>query len=120
MPLFSRLDKSVIPLYETLDRWPDSVILNRMARKRAGKPLTFRPIRVDDDVWQALQVLKDEYRTINEGLRVKLLPFEGRKIPTSEEVLDKVKKRSEKLKGKWGPLDKKYARGLRQKGDKTR
>lgn len=119
--MFSRLGKSVIPLYKTLDRWLDSVILNHMARKRAGKPLTFRPIRVDDDVWQALQVLKDEYRTINEGLRVKLLPFEGRKIPTSyEEVLDEVKKRSEKLKGKWRPLDKKYARGLRQKGDKTR
>lgn len=41
-----------------------------MARPPKGKPLTFRPLRLDDDVWAECQRLGKEHGTINEGLRV--------------------------------------------------
>lgn len=44
-----------------------------MARRPKGKPLTLRPIRLDDDVWAECQRLGKEHGTINEGLRAKLL-----------------------------------------------
>lgn len=37
-------------------------------RRPAGKVLALRPMRLDDDVWQALQAMKGQYKTINEGL----------------------------------------------------
>lgn len=39
-----------------------------MARPPKGKPLTFRPIRLDDDVWAECQRLGKEHGTINEGM----------------------------------------------------
>ena len=44
-----------------------------MARPPKGKPLTLRPIRLDDDVWAECQRLGKEFGTINEGLRVVVL-----------------------------------------------
>lgn len=44
-----------------------------MPRKATGKPLTFRPIRLDDDVWAECQRLGRVHGTINEGLRAKLI-----------------------------------------------
>lgn len=41
-----------------------------MARPPKGKPLTFRPLRLDDDVWAECQRLGKVHGTINEGLRV--------------------------------------------------
>lgn len=46
-----------------------------MARPPKGKPLTLRPIRLDDDVWAECQRLGKEHGTINEGLRVRLLNY---------------------------------------------
>jgi hypothetical protein len=43
-----------------------------MARKAKGKPLTLRPIRLDDDVWAECQRLGKEHGTINEGLSAAL------------------------------------------------
>lgn len=40
-----------------------------MGRKAIGKPLTLKPIRVDEDVWARLQRLMREFETLNEGLR---------------------------------------------------
>lgn len=39
-----------------------------MARPPKGKPLTLRPIRLDDDVWAECQRLGKEHGTINEGI----------------------------------------------------
>lgn len=39
-----------------------------MARPPKGKPLTLRPIRLDDDVWAECQRLGKEHGTINEGM----------------------------------------------------
>lgn len=44
-----------------------------MARKAKGKPLTLRPVRLDDDVWAEILKLKAGHETINEGLRSVLL-----------------------------------------------
>lgn len=44
-----------------------------VGRPPKGKPLTFRPIRLDDDVWAECQRLGKEHGTINEGLRTKIL-----------------------------------------------
>lgn len=44
-----------------------------MARTPTGKRLYFQGIRVDKDVWAAMQKLMGRYRTLNEGLRVALL-----------------------------------------------
>lgn len=43
-----------------------------MARPRKGKPLSLRPIRLDDDVWAECQRLGKEHGTINEGLSAAL------------------------------------------------
>lgn len=51
-----------------------------MARPPKGKPLTLRPIRLDDDVWAECQRLGKEHGTINEGLRTVLIP---EPLPTS-------------------------------------
>lgn len=51
-----------------------------MARPPKGKPLTLRPIRLDDDVWAECQRLGKEHGTINEGLRSKLFS----KLPAKE------------------------------------
>lgn len=110
----------------------DFGILCLMARPPKGKPLTLRPIRLDDDVWAECQRLGKENGTINEGLRKKILPFGGDDIPiTREEVPDRALEANEKAKSRgWRGLDDKTAkafesarswkRGPRQKGDKTR
>jgi hypothetical protein len=41
-----------------------------MARPPKGKPLTLRPIRLDNDVWAECRRLGKVHGTINEGLRV--------------------------------------------------
>lgn len=41
-----------------------------MARPPKGKPLTFRPVRFDDNVWAEFQRLGKLHGTINEGARV--------------------------------------------------
>lgn len=41
-----------------------------MARPPKGKPLTFRPVRFDDEVWAEFQRLGKLHGTINEGARV--------------------------------------------------
>lgn len=64
-----------------------------MARPPKGKPLTFRPLRLDDDVWAECQRLGKKHGTINEGLRAKLI-----ESSTSQT----------------------FKRGPRPKGDKTR
>lgn len=43
-----------------------------MARPPKGKPLTLRPIRLDDDVWAECQRLRSAYGTINELLSAAL------------------------------------------------
>jgi hypothetical protein len=43
-----------------------------MARPPKGKPLTLRPVRLDDDVWAECQRLGKEHGTINEGLAAAL------------------------------------------------
>ena len=43
-----------------------------MPRTATGKELKAHPLRVDDDVWQAIQKLKESYPTINAGLRARL------------------------------------------------
>lgn len=52
--------------------WVDAGWRNRAqskaGRRPSGKVLTLRPMRLDDDVWRALQAMKSEYKTINEGL----------------------------------------------------
>lgn len=37
-------------------------------RLAAGKRLKLRPMRLDEDVWRALQAMKGKYKTINEGI----------------------------------------------------
>lgn len=44
-----------------------------MPRKATGKPLTLRPIRLDDDVWAECLRLGKLKGTINEGLRSLML-----------------------------------------------
>lgn len=43
-----------------------------MARPATGKELKFHPMKLDDDVWAAIQALKKNHPTINAGLRLKL------------------------------------------------
>jgi len=58
-----------------------------MARPPKGKPLTFRPLRLDDDVWAECQRLGKEHGTINEGLRTALFGWAvgGRIVRSHEE-----------------------------------
>lgn len=81
-----------------------------MARPPKGKPLTLRPIRLDDDVWAECQRLGKEHGTINEGLAAALAALQmqkaqGRVIATISEP--------QKASGS-------FKRGPRQKGDRTR
>lgn len=84
-----------------------------MARPPKGKPLTLRPIRLDDDVWAECQRLGKEHGTINEGLRAKLIAA----LVTAGDrsvMFDPADQRAVVQKaGNW-------KRGPRQKGDKTR
>lgn len=80
-----------------------------MARPPKGKPLTLRPIRLDDDVWAECQRLGKEHGTINEGLSaaqaaLQMQEAQGRVVPET------VKARMPQS-GKRRP---------RQKEDKTR
>lgn len=43
-----------------------------MTRPATGKELKFHPMKLDDDVWAAIQALKKNHPTINAGLRLKL------------------------------------------------
>lgn len=43
-----------------------------MARPPKGKPLTYRPVRLDDDVWAECQRLRGAHGTINEVLSAAL------------------------------------------------
>lgn len=55
-----------------------------MARKAKGKPLTLRPIRLDDDVWAECKKLGKQHGTINEGLREMLLTVSGPLVTSAE------------------------------------
>lgn len=83
-----------------------------MARPPKGKPLTLRPIRLDDDVWAECQRLGKEHGTINEGLRTCL--FEDLIEPLKPAAVESVIRRAGQLAA---PLLK---RGPQQKGDRTR
>lgn len=49
-----------------------ALLANQMARPPKGKPLTYRGLRLDDDVWAECQRLGKEHGTINEGLSAAL------------------------------------------------
>lgn len=83
-----------------------------MARPPKGKPLKFRPIRLDDEVWAECQRLGKEHGTINEGLRARL--FEQLTMPpTNEPILEVVSREVRRYVQS-------RKRGPRAKGDKTR
>lgn len=54
-----------------------------MTRTAKGKPLAARSLRLDDEVWEALQTLKDAEGSVNEGLRTALFQSPPRLVPQS-------------------------------------
>lgn len=66
-----------------------------MGRTPKGKPLTLRPIRLDDDVWAECQRLGKEHGTINEGLRAQLLSEAA--PPLCDEARERVVKKAARL-----------------------
>jgi hypothetical protein len=88
-----------------------------MARPPKGKPLTFRPLRLDDDVWAECQRLGKEHGTINEGLRAQLRLGRELKPPTWIPVDPAQLDPLEMATGEKAPPPK---RGPRPKGDKNR
>lgn len=112
-----------------------------MARPPKGKPLTFRPLRLDDDVWAECQRLGKEHGTINEGLRSQLLPESVPEFRTTKEAMeyahrnkiptvipartldaDKYNQQQQEVRRARRLLMQRRSvkRGPRQKGDKTR
>lgn len=91
-----------------------------MARPPKGKPLTLRPIRLDDDVWAECQRLGKEHGTINEGLRAQILKPPPVRINISElsGVPNYDPRTGKLLSGK--PFKFPPKRGPRPKGDKNR
>lgn len=87
-----------------------------MPRKAKGKPLTYRPVRLDNDVWAEFQRLGKIHGTINEGLRVAFgwkspLANQGAVKPVAvEEVAARPNNRTFKSR----------KRELRPKGDRRR
>lgn len=98
-----------------------------MARPPKGKPLTLRPIRLDDDVWAECQGLGKEYGTINEGMAaahaaLRMQRAQGRMIPLSQPqplvTLDAVA--PELASGRGKVSTETWKRGPRPKGDRNR
>lgn len=94
-----------------------------MGRKPIGKVLTLRPIRVDEDVWAALRVLMDKYKTLNEGLRFVLLTDDDPPLVTAA-VVEEVKSEPVVIpvvtERRTPTPRERYSRSIRPKGDKTR
>lgn len=86
-----------------------------MARPPKGKPLTYRGLRLDDDVWAECQKLRAAYGTINEILVAALaaLRMQSRGNGPKPHVPDRPGTHQRLVKP---PL----RRGPREKGDKQR
>lgn len=86
-----------------------------MARPPKGKPLTLRPIRLDDDVWAECQRLRSAHGTINEGLRERL--FSSPEVEYSPPIPEVPKVARLKMPK---PQAQSWKRGPRPKGDRKR
>lgn len=89
-----------------------------MARPPKGKPLTLRPIRLDDDVWAECQRLGKEHGTINEGLSVALAAL--RMQETQGCVMAETGDPWKAVAVNSSAASRPYKRGPRLKGDKSR
>lgn len=100
---------------------------SKTARPPKGKSLTYRGIRLDDDVWAECQELRKTYGTINEVLAaglaaLRMLPppvadgmvNQGRGNQNPDEPLLEVVSREVRRQVQ------SWKRGPRPKGDKTR
>lgn len=94
-----------------------------MGRTPKGKPLTLRPIRLDEDVWAECQRLGKEFGTINEGLRAKLLGEQETFLEKATRTVNHPPEIIEPAPVYTPPVRlpvPKWKRGPRQKGDKSR
>lgn len=84
-----------------------------MARPPKGKPLTLRPIRLDDDVWAECQRLGKEHGTINEGISAGQAALRIWKAQATKlaEMVENSPNVATAIRGKSG-----MKRGPRQKG----